>query len=88
MASKKSPVEEVIERFPEQGMLIENLYTSSDSFRCLCQDFADCLNVIKRLDKSSEMIRCGYKKEYETLLQELEEELVRILSPETDEKKS
>ena len=78
MASKKSPVEEVIKRFPDQGMLIENL----------CQDFADCLNVIKRLDKSSEMIRCGYKKEYETLLQELEEELVRILSPETDEKKS
>jgi hypothetical protein len=85
MATKKSPVKKVLERFPEQGMLIENLYTSSDSFRCLCQDFAECLDVIQRLDNSNEMIRCGYKNEYEVLLNELEEELIKILAQKTDE---
>lgn len=85
MATKKSPVKKVLERFPEKGILIEKLYTASDSFRCLCQDFAECLDVIQRLDNSNEMIRCGYKKEYETLLKELEEELVKNLSGRTDE---
>jgi hypothetical protein len=85
MATKKSPVKQVLERFPEKGILIENLYTASDSFRCLCQDFAECLDVIQKLDNSNEMIRCGYKKEYEVLLNELEEELIKILARKTDE---
>ena len=80
MASKKFSLKRVLTRFPEQALLIEELYAASDSFRSLCEDYTECSEVIKNLDYSEHMIQTGYKEEYEALLQELEQELISKLT--------
>lgn len=80
MASKNTSLKKVLEKFPEYRLLIEELYRESDSFRSLCEDFTECLEIIRNIDYSECIIRAGYKQEYETLLQELEEELFAKLS--------
>ena len=80
MASKKSILKKVFKRFPQHYMLIEELYRESDSFRSLCEDYTECLEIIKNLDYSECIIQAGYKQEYEKLLQELGEELSARLS--------
>lgn len=84
MASKKSPLKIVLSKFPEQALLIKELFVVSESFRSLCEDYADCLNVIKDLDCYSQMLQKGYKNEYEVLLLELEEEVFSRLNQEND----
>lgn len=80
MASKKSILKKVLEMFPEHHLVIEELYRESDSFRSICEDYTECLEINKNLDYSEGIIQAGYKQEYERLLQELEEELVTKLS--------
>ena len=80
MASKKSSLKKVLKRFPGHHQIIEELYGESDSFRSLCEDYMDCLEIIKNLDYSESIVQAGYKQEYETLLLELEEELFARLS--------
>jgi hypothetical protein len=80
MASKKTSLKKVLEKFPEHHLLIEELYRESDSFRSLCEDYVECMEIIKNIDYSECIIRAGYKQEYETLLHELEEELLTKLS--------
>jgi hypothetical protein len=75
MASKNQSLNTVIERFPEVGCQITEFYHQSDFFRSICEDYADCLEVIKRLESSNHMTEKGYKKEYQALLDDLEKEL-------------
>ena len=82
MASKKSSLKKVLNRFPDHHLLIEELYRESDSFRSLCEDYLECLKIIKNLDYSENMVKTGYKEEYEELLLELENELKSRLKEE------
>ena len=83
MARKKSSLQKVLNRFPEQSLLIKELYTASDSFRSLCENYEECTEVIKNLDYSERMMQTGYREEYEALLQDLENELIYILKNKT-----
>ena len=80
MASKKSILKKVLQMFPDHHLLIEELYRESDSFRSLCEDYSECLEINKNLDYSECIIQAGYKQEYEMLLHELEEELFARLN--------
>ena len=84
MASENDILESVVKRFPESHQLITELYYSSDFFRSLCDDFAECLQVIDNLQSSEKMTRKGYYEEYVTLLSELEAELAGQLSSAQD----
>jgi len=79
MASKNKTLDTVIKRFPESGSQIEELFADSDFFRSICEDYAECLHILNRIEFSNQINRRGYKKEYQTLLQELEEELISKL---------
>ena len=84
MASEKVILESVVKRFPESHQLITKLYHTSEFFRSLCDDFADCLQVIDNLASSEKMNRKGYYEEYLNLLSELEAELAGQLSSAPD----
>ena len=84
MASKNTTLYIVIERFPEASQQITELFHQSDFFRSICEDYADCLQVIKRLECSRQMTKKGYKKEYEALLEDLERELFSKLNENED----
>ena len=79
-ARKKMTLQKVLNRFPEHASLIKELYKDSDSFRGLCEDYAECSEVINRLDYSEHMIQTEYREEYEALLQDLENELIYVLT--------
>ena len=75
MASKKKVLQKVIKKFPDSCALITELFDCSDYFQSLCEDYADCLQVIERFEISDKMKKRGYYREYEELLEELEQEL-------------
>jgi len=75
MASKNYVLNIVRENFPGSYRLITELYHSSDYFRSLCEDFTDCLQVVRRIESSDKMSSKGYYEEYVKLLDELEKEL-------------
>jgi len=75
MASKKEVLHQVIRKFPDSCQLITELFDSSDYFKSLCKDYADCLQVIEQFEISDKMKKRGYYREYEELLEELEQEL-------------
>ena len=75
MASEKDVLVAVVGRFPKSCQQITKLYHSSDFFRSLCNDYWDCLQVIKNLEASDKMMQKRYDKEYRILLKELEKEL-------------
>ena len=79
MANKNKALDIVSRKFPESRHLIIELFHQSDFFRSICEDYALCLETIIRLDASKHMIKKGYKKEYEDLLQDLENELISKL---------
>ena len=82
MASKKLSLQKVLNRFPEHTLIIEDLYQTSDSFRSLCEDYVECSEIVQKLDYAENMIQSGYQEEYETLLLELEIELISKLQEE------
>ena len=65
----------VLQKFPANDQIIQELAEESDSFKSLCEDYYDCKMVLKRLNSSTDKaeIIC---KEYNILLQEIEEELL------------
>ena len=84
MASKNTALYTVTERFPEASHQIAELFHQSDFFRSICEDYADCVKVIKGFECSRQMTKKGYKKEYEALLEDLERELFSKLKENED----
>lgn len=80
MASKNSILDVVLKRFPESEQLIEELFAESDCFRSICENYADCIEVLNRYESCNRMTRKGYIKEYRELLKELEKELLSKLN--------
>ena len=79
MASVKKIQQIVAKRFPESDHQITELYHKSEFFRSICEDYIDCLQTIERLKSSKKQIKKNIKKEYELLLQDIENELVSNL---------
>ena len=76
MASKNRNLTTIVIKFPDHHSLITQLYSESDSFRSLCDDYLECQTVLDNIELSRTIMDPGYQQEYETLLGELEDELI------------
>lgn len=76
MASKKNIIRKLVSKFPEQSDQISEYFLQSSSFRSICEDYVTCFQVLERSYSAARMKKKGYLKEYETLLEELEKELL------------
>jgi len=69
----------VMERFPGQGETIKYLFRNNPSFQTLCTDYRRCANALKFWNKSPLCEAPQRRQEYETLLAELESEILQYL---------
>jgi hypothetical protein len=69
----------VFERFPDHKETVKALYRESEDFQSLCEDYRQCAFALRYWSRSSEEHAPARKEEYTALLQELEEELSKIL---------
>ena len=66
----------VLERFPERRSKVSRLYASSDSFRSLCTSYQQCTTALRYWAKLESAEATQRHREYETLLNELETEIL------------
>jgi hypothetical protein len=69
----------VFERFPDHKEAVKALYRESEDFQSLCEDYRQCAVALRHWRRSSEEHAPARREEYTLLLQELEEELSKIL---------
>jgi len=69
----------IIKRFPGQRETIERLSRESDSFRSICEDYLRCADARRYWEQSCSEDAAGRRKEYASLLRELEEEILENL---------
>ena len=69
----------VFERFPKHKETVKALYRESEDFQSLCEDYRQCAVALRYWNRSSEEHAPARRDEYTLLLQELEEELTKIL---------
>ena len=67
----------VMERFPEHREAIQYLFNTDSTFKTLCSDYLRCAKALLFWSKSPLCEAEKRKLEYETLLQELESELLK-----------
>ena len=67
----------VIERFPEYEETITNLFKTDQDFLTLCNDYLRCAKAHEFWKKSDLCEAQKRSEEYETLLQELESEILQ-----------
>ena len=79
MTSPNKTLTFIISQFPNYRTFIIDLYKDSDSFRALCEDYRECKLVLDRIKSSKDMVKKGYEEEYKELLQELEDELIKVI---------
>ena len=65
----------VIERFPEHEEAIRRLFKNEDNFKLLCSDYRRCAKALEFWSKSDLCEAPQRRKEYESLLAELEMEI-------------
>ena len=70
----------VFERFPDHKEAVRALYRESEDFQSLVEDYRQCAAALRHWSRSSEDDAPARKHEYSLLLQELEEEMLKILS--------
>ena len=68
----------VVEKFPDHAQEIKSLFTESDVFREICEDYVLCFNSIRKIESTS-IKRDEYLKEFKIALEELENELLSSL---------
>ena len=69
----------VFERFPDHKEAVKALYRECGDFQSLCEDYRQCDAALRYWRQSSEDYAPARKIEYSVLLQELEEEIGKIL---------
>jgi hypothetical protein len=82
MTGRTSPLDLIIGRFPEHRDSLERLYIKSELFRSLCDDIRECLAAIETWSQSTAEEAPANRKEFATLLHELEEELLEDVNNE------
>jgi hypothetical protein len=78
MTAARTAATSVLERFPDHWDVIVQLYREDEDFRELSDHFAECRDVLSRLRTST---KADPKRieEYETLTNELEQEIRRTV---------
>jgi hypothetical protein len=67
----------VLQHFPEQKHTLEKLYSKSESFLSLCEDFRDCIWAIEYWceSPSSQKNAARLCEEYKALLEDMKKEI-------------
>ena len=71
MPAKSRILNLITAHFAGQDLLIERAYRQDTSFRSLCEDYRDCVDVIERLRNEGSAIAATRREEYTELLEEL-----------------
>ena len=71
MPAKTNILNLITARFAGQDVLIERVYRHDASFRSLCEDYRDCVDVIERLRNEGSTTAATRREEYTELLEEL-----------------
>jgi hypothetical protein len=67
----------LFERFPEQKETIKALFRKNESFKTLCEDYHRCAVALQHWNQFLDEDALVRMREYETLLRELEEEILQ-----------
>ena len=82
MTAARTAATSVLERFPDHSHVIVQLYREDETFRELCDHFAECRDVSSNL-RASTKADASRIEEYETLTNELEQEIREIVDAAT-----
>lgn len=70
---------EIFMRFPEYKDNTKILFSESKEFKSICEDYCRCSAALRYWTRSSQDSAVERKQEYAALLQDLEDELFKIL---------
>ncbi len=70
------------ERFPEKRAALKRLFDSNQLFQSLCEEYEACIKALRYWRESSLPEAPDFRKEFSSLLSELEEEILEYLSRE------
>jgi hypothetical protein len=73
------------ERFPHVGNRAAALFDRDETFRDLCEDYAACVDTVKRLESANRMSE-GMRNEYAALQLRLERDLLHYLESQPPER--
>ena len=79
MKNEDKILELVSLRFPNYKDLITELFSESESFKSLCEDYYDCRIMLDDSTKISNKTN-DLRKEYQILLAEIEDEVLERIS--------
>lgn len=69
----------VLNRFPERGETVKQLFKQDDAFQSLCEDYIKCRQALQYWRNAESSEAPARRQEYEALLSELESELLETL---------
>jgi hypothetical protein len=78
-AAQEAVLASVLEKFPEAGAKIRQLFQQNPSFQSLCEDYRDCLTAWQHWRQTASEEAPAVVQSYVKLLGELEEELRQYL---------
>lgn len=65
----------VLEKFPDSGEYIKQLFKESRDFQIMCEDYRQCAEALQHWNQSNDKSAPVRRKEYASLLQELADEI-------------
>ena len=80
MSVIKTSVFHLLEPFPDRGEDIKQLIIESQEFQSICEDYRQCAEALRHWNRSNEKDAPARRQEYESLLQELEDEIRMYLN--------
>ena len=69
---------EILKRFPEKSRSLALLIAEDPEFRAACEDYDACINALRYWSESKEPEAEIRMNEYNTLVRELEEEILKV----------
>ncbi len=83
MKNKEKLLQALKERFPQHSADFERLFQNSLQFQEICTDYMDIANVLTRCLQSTQSPTSTIK-EYQTLLSDLENEIISYINNRSD----
>ena len=74
--NEKNP--NILERFPEKIHTLTLLMVENPEFLAVCEDYDACIEALQYWEQSNELEAATRINEYNTLVRELEEEIVQV----------
>lgn len=79
MSVIKTSVFQLLEQFPDRGEDIKQLFRESREFQSMCEDYRQCAEALQHWNQSNGKEAPIRRQEYESLLEELVDEIWQYL---------